>query len=52
MLMGFFKGIRNIYMHKSVNTEIYYTLNIITQVSMFFTIISGANIVDRVDVKF
>ena len=49
MLMGFFKGIRNIYMHKSINAEIYYTLNIITQVSMFLTIIEGANLVDRIE---
>ena len=49
MLMGFFKGIRNIYMHKSINAEIYDTLYIITQVSMFLTIIEGANLVDRIE---
>lgn len=48
MLMGFFKSIRNIYMHKSINAEIFYTLNIITQVSFFIRVITDASLSQKI----
>lgn len=39
MLMGFFKGLRNIYMHKSINTTIMISLNLISQISFYYYLI-------------
>ena len=39
MLMGFFKGIRNIYMHKNVATTIMISLNLIPQISFYYYLI-------------
>lgn len=43
-LLGFFKGLRNIYMHKSVSTRFYFVFSIFTQISFFLRIIEGASI--------
>lgn len=40
MLMGFFRGVRNIYMHKSVETQIMTSLNLITQISFYDNLIT------------
>ncbi|WP_084156527.1 TIGR02391 family protein [Clostridium akagii] len=39
MLMGFFKGIRNIYMHKNVSTTIMISLNLIPQIAFYYYLI-------------
>lgn len=41
MLLGFFKGTRNLYMHNNILTRIYLTLNTFTQVSYFLRAIHG-----------
>lgn len=41
MLMGFFKSVRNIYMHKSVETQIMTSLNLITQISFYSSLIGN-----------
>lgn len=43
-LLGFFKGLRNIYMHKSVDVRFYFVFSIFTQISFFLRIIEGENI--------
>ena len=40
-LLGFFKGIRNIYMHNQLETKIYLILNVFTQISYFLHILDG-----------
>lgn len=39
MLMGFFKGIRNIYMHKNVSATITISLNLIPQIAFYYLLI-------------
>jgi Protein of unknown function (Hypoth_ymh). len=41
MLLGFFKGTRNLYMHNNLLTRIYLVLNTFTQVSYFLRSING-----------
>lgn len=41
MLLGFFKGTRNLYMHNNISTRIYLTLNTFTQESIILRAIHG-----------
>ncbi|WP_172964009.1 TIGR02391 family protein [Paenibacillus sp. Cedars] len=41
MIMGFFKGIRNIYMHKNVRTTIMISLNLLPQISLYYYLIQS-----------
>ena len=49
MLLGFFKGTRNLYMHNNVSTAIYITLNTLTQVSYFLRAIHGQGITSGIN---
>lgn len=41
MLMGFFKGVRNLYMHKPIGAAVNMALSILVQIAFFIQILNG-----------